>query len=104
LKIKFFLVKKVSFCGGSNSTHDPWPDGHYVEAESFPINKYNLSFYQSGCFNGLLFPKDIVLVKGASNLIEAKIQIPDDDNLFLDKLKDFLRTQKAEIKDLKVGE
>jgi hypothetical protein len=56
-------VIETSFCGGGagHGPYDIYPDGHHVKAKR--VNgKETISFYQNGCFRGMLDPKDITKV------------------------------------------
>lgn len=62
-----YLVTKTAMEGGShgniNSNND-YPDGHHVFAQRMGAEGSlekgaEISFYQSGCFNATIYPKDI---------------------------------------------
>jgi hypothetical protein len=57
-----WVVIKTSFGGGgcAHGPHDVFPDGHHVVAQRVGGSE-TVNFYQSGCFVGMLEPKDISL-------------------------------------------
>ena len=57
-------VIKTDFTGGgtAHGQYDIYPDGHHVQAQRVGGTE-TLSFFQTGCFRGMLPPKDIVKVK-----------------------------------------
>ena len=70
-----FLVVSTEMTGGGSGhgSGDSYPDGHLVYVKMFhgfdtttgqPIlDKSGLSFYQTGCFRGMIEPKEINLIK-----------------------------------------
>lgn len=60
-----FYVKEVSYGGGGSGhgQHDIYPDGHFVTAFGLNCAK-EISFYQSGCFNNMIYPINIELISG----------------------------------------
>lgn len=56
-------VEKVAQSGGGTGMgpHDVYPDGHHVVATCGGIT---LTFYQSGCFNGMVSPAAVELLNG----------------------------------------
>lgn len=60
-----FKVESVSYSGGGtgHGQHDIYPDGHYVTARKVG-SCVNVSFYQSGCFQGMIHPEYISFVSG----------------------------------------
>jgi len=67
-----WLVVETAMTGGGGSHNDVYPDGHHVKIRMFhgfdsktgdiKLDKGGLSFYQSGCFNGMIYPNDIEFV------------------------------------------
>jgi hypothetical protein len=57
-----WVVIKTSFDGGgcAHGPHDVFGDGHHVVAQRVGGSE-TVNFYQSGCFVGMLEPKDISL-------------------------------------------
>ena len=91
LENQSFIVTKTDFCGGSNSLHDPWPDGHYVEAESFPVKKYKIIFFQSGCFTNLLVPEEVEMIQSTSNILDVKLEFNPEKEMNLEDIKIMLK-------------
>jgi hypothetical protein len=60
LKGSKWKVTKAVLCGGGtgHGYHDVYPDGHYVEAVHVGGTQ-TVSFYQSGCFRGMVLPEDV---------------------------------------------
>lgn len=64
-----FLVVKVETIPVTKDNYgEDWPGTHYVVAQMISDSKhlelyeYKLGFYQSGCYNHILKPKDIRLI------------------------------------------
>jgi hypothetical protein len=70
-----FLVLSVQETGGGtgHGYHDVYPTGHYVTAKEVNGDRM-VTFYQTGCFIGMLAPKDITLVSGPPDE-HAKLKI-----------------------------
>jgi len=52
-----YIVVKTTMDGGSNQSLDYYPDGHHVHCVKVDNANIKISFYQTGCFNGII--KDI---------------------------------------------
>lgn len=64
---KPFMVISVALTGGGigHGQYDVYPDGHYVTAVT--ADDRQVTFYQTGCFIGMVDPKDIELISGPSD-------------------------------------
>jgi hypothetical protein len=65
---KPFMVVSVALTGGGtgHGSHDVYPDGHYVIAHE--VNGAHVAtFYQTGCFIGMVDPKDIEWISGPAD-------------------------------------
>lgn len=75
---KQFLVTETKMTGGGtgHGLHDVYPDGHQVTCVALdPKGKWNpkgtrKSFYQTGCFHGMIEPEKIELVGKMKELIK----------------------------------
>lgn len=65
---KEFIVLDVQESGGGHGhgAHDVYPDGHYVIAQEVGGDR-EVSFYQTGCFIGLVSPEEITRVSGPTD-------------------------------------
>lgn len=65
---EFLVVEVKEIPSMKDGYGETWPGGHYVIAQMISDSKhlelfeYKLGFYQSGCYNHILEPKDITLV------------------------------------------
>lgn len=65
-----YLVERTEDTGGGtgNGMGDYYPDGHKVSAiklsktGEYSPDKTKISFYQSGCFSGMILPNDVEVV------------------------------------------
>lgn len=75
---KTFLVLKTQMTGGGtgHGPHDVYPDGHHVTAVEFDTDTFKVgskkTFYQSGCFTGMIYPEDVNLVGTAETELVVK--------------------------------
>jgi hypothetical protein len=73
-----FIVVSVALTGGGtgHGPHDVYPDGHYVVAKEIVGSRQvsrEVGFYQTGCFIGMVDPKEIEWVSGPPDK-EVKLQ------------------------------
>ena len=55
------IATEITGGGTAMGPHDIFPDGHYVSAKRVNGTE-TLHFYQTGCFRGMIEPKDITLI------------------------------------------
>jgi hypothetical protein len=61
-KMRFRVVSTYLGGGGTgHGPHDVYPDGHHVTAATMKGRIITVKFYQTGCFIGMVDPKDITL-------------------------------------------
>lgn len=66
-----FVVTKTSFSGGGTGMgdHDVYPSGHHVYCQrlnadgTFNEKGTKVSFYQSGCFTAMIYPKQLKVIR-----------------------------------------
>lgn len=68
-----WTVVDTDFTGGGTGmgVHDVYPDGHFVTAKG--NGGVTLTFYQSGCFNGLVPPHGVELLNGDTRPDVSKV-------------------------------
>jgi len=77
LNAKFIVIDITIAGGGTGYGYGPldtYPGGHYVTSRQIGTC-VTLSFYQSGCFTGMIYPVDLNLISGPEDKDVALKQI-----------------------------
>lgn len=75
-----YVVLDTKMDGGSFG-HDPYPDGYHVYAKklnkdnSFNDKGVQIDFYQSGCFNAMIKPDEVILVKDVEFELKTEVVV-----------------------------